>query len=204
MAQRQSATPQDLTPELLLRAYATGIFPMSESADDPEIFWVRPEQRGILPLDQFHISRSLQKTVNRQIFDIRYNTVFEQVIENCANRTDPQAGTWINPTIRNAYIELHHKGHCHSVEAWQDGRLVGGLYGVSLGAAFFGESMFSHVSDASKTCLVHLVQHLRVRGFQLLDTQYVTDHLQHFGAVEVPVEDYENMLLLAIMTPAQF
>ncbi|MDR0251588.1 MAG: leucyl/phenylalanyl-tRNA--protein transferase, partial [Brucellaceae bacterium] len=147
MAGRKSQPPQDLSPELLLRAYASGIFPMSESADDPEIFWVRPEQRGIIPLDQFHISRSLQKTLKRSPFEIRYDTAFEQVLQGCAIRLDPEAGSWINQTIRDGYIALYKAGHCHSVEAWQDGRLVGGLYGVSLGGAFFGESMFSHATD---------------------------------------------------------
>lgn len=204
MAENNTATSQILSPELVLRAYASGAFPMSESADDPEIFWVRPEQRGIIPLDQFHISRSLQKTINRATFEVRLNTAFEQVIEGCANRLDPDADTWINPTIRDAYIKLHYTGYCHSVEAWQQDRLVGGLYGVSLGAAFFGESMFSHVTDASKVCLVHLVNHLRVHGFKLLDTQFTTEHLKSFGAIEVPAEQYETMLLSAIMLPAQF
>ncbi len=204
MAGRKSPPPQELSPELLLRAYASGIFPMSESADDPEIFWVRPEQRGIIPLDQFHISRSLQKTVKRAPFDIRYNTAFEQVLQGCAIRLDPEAGSWINQTIRQGYIGLHKAGHCHSVEAWQGERLVGGLYGVSLGGAFFGESMFSHATDASKVCLVHLVGRLRANGFKLLDTQFTTEHLQRFGAIEIPAKDYEEMLLPAILTPAQF
>ena len=204
MAGRKSPPPQNLSPELLLRAYASGIFPMSESADDPEIFWVRPEKRGIIPLDQFHIPRSLKKTLKRAPFEIRYNTAFEQVLDGCATRTDPDAGTWINQTIREGYIALHRAGHCHSVEAWQNGRLVGGLYGVSLGGAFFGESMFSHMTDASKVCLVHLVERLRAHGFQLLDTQFTTEHLQRFGAVEIPASKYEDMLLPAILTPAQF
>ncbi|MBX8811931.1 leucyl/phenylalanyl-tRNA--protein transferase [Pseudochrobactrum algeriensis] len=204
MAGRKSPPPQNLSPELLLRAYASGIFPMSESADDPEIFWVRPEQRGIIPLDKFHISRSLQRTLKRSPFEICYDTAFEQVLEGCAIRRDPNAGTWINQTIRDGYIALHKAGHCHSVEAWQDGQLVGGLYGVSLGGAFFGESMFSHVTDASKVCLVHLVERLRAHGFKLLDTQFTTEHLQRFGAVEIPAKDYEDMLLPAILTPAQF
>lgn len=204
MAAKKTAISQNLSPEFMLRAYASGIFPMSESADDPEIFWVRPEKRGIIPLDKFHISRSLEKTLKRTSIEIRFNTAFEQVIEGCANRLDPEAGTWINTTIRNAYIELHHAKHCHSVEAWLQDKLVGGLYGVSLGGVFFGESMFSHVTDASKICLVHLVRHLRARGFQLLDTQFTTEHLQRFGAIEIPSDEYDELLLLAIMQPAQF
>ncbi|WP_439272697.1 leucyl/phenylalanyl-tRNA--protein transferase [Pseudochrobactrum sp. HB0163] len=204
MAGNNATSANNLSPELLLRAYATGIFPMSESADDPEIFWVRPELRGIIPLDGFHIPRSLKKTLERSPFDIRMDTAFEQVLEGCANRLDPDVGTWINQTIRNAYISLYEAGHCHSVEAWQDGRLVGGLYGVSLGGAFFGESMFSHVTDASKICLVHLVMHLRKRGFQLLDTQFITDHLKRFGAIEIPASAYEDLLLPAILAPAEF
>lgn len=204
MAAKKTAKPKNLSPELLLRAYASGVFPMSESAEDPEFFWVHPEHRGIIPLDKFHIPRSLKKTLNRSIFDIRFNTAFEQVIDGCANRLAPDTQTWINQTIRNAYIELHYTGHCHSVEAWQQDRLVGGLYGVSLGAAFFGESMFSHVTDASKVCLVHLVSHLSERGFQLLDTQFTTEHLQRFGAIEVPSNQYDDMLLPAILSTAQF
>lgn len=204
MAELNTAHPRNLSPELLLRAYASGIFPMSESANDPEIYWVRPEQRGIIPLDKFHISRSLQKTLKRAPFQIRFNTAFNQVLEGCAIRRGPHSGTWINQTIRDGYNALHEAGHCHSVEAWQNGHLVGGLYGVSLGGAFFGESMFSHVTDASKICLVHLVEHLRTRGFQLLDTQFTTEHLQRFGAIEVPASTYEDMLLPAILIPAQF
>ncbi len=204
MAENSAASSNNLSPELLLRAYASGIFPMSESADDPEIFWVRPELRGIIPLHDFHIPRSLKKTLKRSPFDIRMDTAFAQVLEGCANRREPDAGTWINETIRNAYISLYEAGHCHSVEAWQDEKLVGGLYGVTLGGAFFGESMFSHVTDASKACLVHLVAHLRERGFKLLDTQFITEHLQRFGAVEIPASAYEDMLLPAILTQAQF
>lgn len=204
MAEYSAASQEKLSPELLLRAYASGIFPMSDSADDPEIFWVRPEHRGIIPLDQFHIPRSLKKTLKRAPFEIRYDTAFEQVLDGCAIRLDPDAGTWINQTIREAYIGLYKAGHCHTVEAWQDGRLVGGLYGVSLGGAFFGESMFSHVTDASKICLVHLVNHLREHGFQLLDTQFTTEHLQRFGAIEIPASEYEDLLLPAILIPAKF
>lgn len=177
---------------------------MSDDVNDPEIYWVRPEERGIIPLEQFHIPRSLKKTLNRSIFEIRVDTAFEKVLDGCAVRLDPKAGTWINKTIRDAYIALHQAGHCHSVEAWQGDELKGGLYGVSLGSAFFGESMFSHATDASKVCLVHLVNHLRERDFQLLDTQFKTEHLQRFGAIEIPAEQYEDLLLPAILKPAQF
>lgn len=204
MGSLQPANDPILTPELLLRAYASGAFPMSESADDPQIFWVRPQMRGIIPLDKFHISRSLKKTLKRAEFDIRINTAFASVMDNCATRSDPEAETWINAPILEAYQGLHKMGHCHSVEAWKDDQLVGGLYGVSLGAAFFGESMFSRVTDASKVCLVHLVEHLRSHGFKLLDTQFTTTHLESFGAIEIPAQEYEDLLFEAILIPAEF
>jgi len=183
-----------IPPDLLLKAYASGVFPMAESATDPEVFWVRPETRGIIPLDTFHVPKSLRKTIRQHRFDVRVDTDFAGVIDGCAESREERETTWINQPIREAYIHLHELGHCHSVEAWQDGRLAGGLYGVSLGRVFFGESMFSRETDSSKVCLVHLVERLRARGFVLLDTQFTTEHLKRFGAIDVPRVKYERML----------
>jgi leucyl/phenylalanyl-tRNA--protein transferase len=191
----------DITPDLLLRAYSIGLFPMADSADDPELFWVEPELRGIIPLDDFHISKSLAKTIKRAPFDIRYDTAFEDVMKGCAAPAPDRPTTWINAKILSLYATLHKMGHAHSVEAWDGDELVGGLYGVSLGSAFFGESMFSRRTDASKICLVHLVERLRKRGFKLLDTQFTTEHLKSFGAVDVPKTRYEKMLARAIASP---
>lgn len=193
MAGRRSRD-QGITPELLLRAYSIGLFPMADAADDPEIFWVEPEMRGILPLDAFHVSKSLSKTIRKAPFDIRFNTAFDLVVEKCAEEADDRPSTWINATIKQLYGDLHRLGHAHSVEAWDGETLVGGLYGVSLGSAFFGESMFSRRTDASKICLVYLVEQLRARGFTLLDTQFTTDHLKTFGAIDVPKSDYAVLL----------
>ncbi len=193
-----------IDPELLLRAYATGVFPMAEEAESPEIFWVRPEKRGILPFENFHVSRSLRKTVRQGRFDIRYDTDFAGVIAGCASGSGERARTWINRPIREAYGKLFDLGYCHTVEAWRDETLVGGLYGISLGSAFFGESMFSRERDASKVCLVHLVSHLIKRNFTLLDTQFTTNHLETFGAVEVPRRQYQKMLENALAQPAEF
>ncbi len=190
-----------ITPEILLRAYSIGLFPMAESADDPEIFWVEPELRGIIPLDTFHVSRSLAKRIRQNPFDIRFDTDFEAVIAACAEQTNERPSTWINDTIRSLYSTLHHIGHAHSVEAWEGDTLVGGLYGVSLGSAFFGESMFSRRTDASKICLVHLVERLRERGFTLLDTQFTTEHLKTFGAIDMPKDAYAAMLEKAMESP---
>ncbi|MGB3387524.1 MAG: leucyl/phenylalanyl-tRNA--protein transferase [Pseudaminobacter sp.] len=183
-----------IPPDLLLKAYASGVFPMAESATDMEVFWVRPETRGIIPLDAFHVPKSLRKTIRQNHFDIRFDTDFAGVIEGCAEIRDQRQTTWINTPIREAYIQLHGRGHCHSVEAWREGRLVGGLYGVTLGRVFFGESMFSREKDASKVCLVHLVERLNERGFVLLDTQFTTEHLKRFGAIDVRRVKYEKML----------
>jgi leucyl/phenylalanyl-tRNA--protein transferase len=193
MAGRRSRD-QSLTPELLLRAYSIGLFPMADAADDPEIFWVEPEMRGIIPLDAFHVSKSLLKTIRKKPFDIRFDTAFDRVVEKCAEEADNRPSTWINQTIRDLYGALHRLGHAHSVEAWEGDELVGGLYGVSLGSAFFGESMFSRRTDASKICLVHLVERLKERGFTLLDTQFTTEHLKTFGAVDVPKAEYGVLL----------
>lgn len=189
-----------ITPEILLRAYAAGMFPMAESADDPEVFWVQPKIRGIIPLDDFHVSKSLAKHIRQKPFDIRVNTAFERVMKLCAESTDDRPTTWINPLILTLYVELHRMGYTHSVEAWESEELVGGLYGVSLGSAFFGESMFSRRTDASKICLVHLVERLNERGFTLLDTQFTTDHLKTFGAIDIPRREYEKLLEKAMQS----
>lgn len=191
-----------ITPEILLRAYSIGLFPMAESADDPEIFWVEPDVRGVLPLDdRFHVSKSLRKTIRQKPFEIRFNSAFDAVMTACAQETTDRPSTWINETIRTLYSALHGMGHAHSVEAWDGGELVGGLYGVSLGSAFFGESMFSRRTDASKICLVHLVERLRQKHFTLLDTQFTTEHLKTFGALDVPKADYALLLADAMESP---
>ncbi len=201
---RPLAPANSISPDLLLRAYATGVFPMAESADDPEVFWVRPELRGIIPLDGFHVPKSLTKTLRQDRFDIRFDTDFPGVIDGCAEAREGRPSTWINQPIREAYSELFARGHCHTVEAWREDRLVGGLYGVTLGRAFFGESMFSRERDASKVCLVHLVRRLRERGFALLDTQFTTEHLKRFGAIDVTRGKYERMLEEALQGTARF
>ncbi|WP_288431735.1 leucyl/phenylalanyl-tRNA--protein transferase [uncultured Agrobacterium sp.] len=188
----------DITVDMLLRAYSIGLFPMAESADDPELFWVEPELRGIIPLNDFHVSKSLAKTIRKAPFDIRFDTAFDAVMAGCAEEAPDRPSTWINETIRKLYIELHQIGHAHSVEAWEEDQLVGGLYGVSLGSAFFGESMFSRRTNASKICLVHLVERLRENGFTLLDTQFTTEHLKTFGAIDVPKAEYAKMLQRAV------
>lgn len=177
---------------------------MAESAEDPEIFWVRPDVRGIIPLETFHVPSSLARTIRRRQFDIRINTVFEDVVNGCAEFTGERPSTWINTTIHEAYLALHKLGHSHSVEAWSDNHLAGGLYGVTLGGVFFGESMFSRQTDASKVCLVHLVERLQERNFKLLDTQFTTEHLKRFGAVDVPRKAYEKLLATALKASASF
>lgn len=201
---RPLAPGNRIAPDLLLRAYANGVFPMAESADDPEVFWVRPEVRGIIPLDAFHVPKSLSKTIRQRPFDIRFDTDFAGIIDGCAQAREMRPSTWINEPIREAYGELFVRGYCHTVEAWQDGRLVGGLYGVTLGRVFFGESMFSRQRDASKVCLVHLVERLKARGFALLDTQFTTEHLKRFGAIDVPRAKYEKLLEEALQGEARF
>jgi leucyl/phenylalanyl-tRNA--protein transferase len=193
-----------LTPELLLQAYAAGIFPMAEAADDSELFWVDPVRRGVLPLDGFHVPRRLSRTVRGGRFEIRCDSAFEAVMRSCAAASDDRPQTWINDEIVSLYTELFRRGAAHSVESWLDGELVGGLYGVHLGAVFFGESMFSRVTDASKVALVHLVARLRQGGFTLLDTQFVTEHLQRFGAIEIPRREYHSQLQAALVRRAYF
>lgn len=201
---RPYAPGYGIPTDLLLKAYASGVFPMAESASDPEVFWVRPEARGVIPLDGFHVPHSLAKTVRQGHFEIRFDNDFEGTIDACGEKRSGRQSTWINGPIREAYTRLHSIGHAHSVEAWREGKLVGGLYGVSLGSAFFGESMFSRETDASKVCLVHLVERLRERKFVLLDTQFTTDHLKRFGAVDVPRDRYEKMLAAALTGAAVF
>jgi leucyl/phenylalanyl-tRNA--protein transferase len=203
MASRETAFVE-ITPEVLLKAYACGIFPMAESADDPALYWIEPEKRGIIPLESFHVPSRLGRTVRSDRFAIRINHDFEGVLDGCA---EPQIGrtrTWINARIRTLYRKLHDIGHCHSVEAYENGELVGGLYGVCLGRVFFGESMFHRSRDASKVALVHLVARLKAGGFRLLDTQFVTDHLKTFGAIEVSRRQYHKLLEAALVGEADF
>jgi leucyl/phenylalanyl-tRNA--protein transferase len=201
---RHSDAEFEITPEVLLKAYACGIFPMAESADDPSIFWVEPERRGVIPLSRFHLPRRLARTVRADRFTVRVDTAFDQVLEACAAPAPGRRKTWINARIRRLYRELFVRGHCHSVEAWRDGRLVGGLYGVKLKRAFFGESMFHRETDASKVCLVHLVARLKVGGFALLDAQFRTEHLATFGAVEIKRAEYQRRLAAALEGEANF
>ena len=189
-----------ITPELLLRAYASGVFPMAESADAEALFWVDPERRGILPLDGLRVSRRLARNFRGGDFAIRVDADFAGVVDACADRAE----TWINPTIRELYLGLHRRGEAHSVEIWRGGTLAGGLYGVALGAAFFGESMFSRARDASKLALIALVARLNAGGFCLLDTQFVTEHLASLGGVEIRRADYHRRLAAALARPADF
>ena len=193
-----------LTPEVLLRAYAAGIFPMAESGDDPELYWVDPVQRGILPLDGFHLPRRLARTIRSDRFEITCDRDFAAVIRACAEPTSERPQTWINDEIVRLYSSLFERGLAHSVEARLGGTLVGGLYGVALGGAFFGESMFSRVTDASKVALAHLVVRLKRGGFRLLDTQFVTEHLQRFGAIEIARAQYRRLLADALNVSAYF
>jgi leucyl/phenylalanyl-tRNA--protein transferase len=187
-----------IDPDLLLRAYSIGVFPMADSRHARDIFWVEPKKRGILPLDGFRLSRSLAKTLRSDRFTVTADTAFAKVVASCAESTPLRPDTWINPSIERAYAELHQRGYAHSIECWQEGRLVGGLYGVRLGAAFFGESMFSRVRDASKVALAHLVARLRFGGFRLLDCQFITSHLASLGAVEIGRDTYVGLLDSAI------
>lgn len=193
-----------ITPQVLLKAYACGLFPMAESADDPSLYWIEPDQRGVIPLAGFHLPKSLAKTIKKQVFEVRVNTDFDGVISGCAELTTDRKDTWINAPIRSLYGELFNMGFCHTVECWRDDALMGGLYGVHIGGAFFGESMFSRQKDASKVALAHLVKRLNVGGFALLDTQFVTDHLRKFGAQEVPRADYQLLLEDALQIEGDF
>jgi len=193
-----------LTPDILLKAYAAGIFPMAETADDPELFWVDPRWRGILPLDAFHMPRRLRRVVRQGHFTVRCDTAFEAVMRGCAEASDKRPNTWINDEILRLYEGLFARGAAHSVECWHEGELAGGLYGVALGAAFFGESMFSRITDASKVALVHLVARLRQGGYRLLDTQFLTPHLQQFGGIEISRARYRRLLAEALRYRAVF
>ena len=190
----------DLTPAILLSAYRAGVFPMSESRDDPEVFWVEPRMRGVLPLDGFHISRSLAKAISRAPFRISFDICFDAVVRGCADRDE----TWINDTIFDLYGQLHAQGHAHSIEVWRDQTLVGGVYGVSIGAAFFGESMFSTATNASKIGLAYLTDHLRRGGYRLFDTQFITPHLASLGAVEITRDAYQDRLAAALLAHADW
>jgi leucyl/phenylalanyl-tRNA--protein transferase len=194
----------EITPEVLLKAYACGIFPMAENADDPALYWIEPERRGIIPLDRFHVPSRLARTVRADRFTVLVDRDFDAVIAGCAEPKDGRGRTWINDRIRTLYRKLHERGRCHSVEVYEGQMLVGGLYGVSLGSAFFGESMFHRARDASKVALVHLVARLRSGGFKLLDTQFVTDHLRTFGALEVSRRHYHKLLEAALVGESNF
>ena len=191
-----------LTPQILLRAYAEGLFPMAERRDDPTLYWVSPEQRGLIPLDDFHVPRRLARTVRSGRFQVTTDQAFAEVIRGCAAPARDREQSWINDEILRLYVALHAGGHAHSVECWQAGELAGGLYGVCLGSAFFGESMFSRARDASKVALVHLAQALHKGGFTLLDTQFLTRHLAMFGAYEIARRDYLVLLHQAIARDA--
>jgi len=194
----------EITPQVLLKAYTCGIFPMAESADDPALYWIEPQHRGILPLDGVHVPRRLARTLRSTPFTIRTDTDIEGVIEGCAASRPGRRSTWINERIRGLYRDLYDLGHCHTVEVWDDDRLVGGLYGVALNGAFFGESMFSTARDASKIALMHLAARLAHGGFKLLDTQFVTDHLRQFGTVELNREEFHRLLETALDVDADF
>ncbi|MEM9421446.1 MAG: leucyl/phenylalanyl-tRNA--protein transferase [Pseudomonadota bacterium] len=196
--------PSRLTTDLLLQAYRIGYFPMAEDRFARDVFWVRPEMRGILPLEHFHIPRSLKKVVRQDRFEVKVDTAFAAVMEGCAMPQTEREQTWINRQILDAYVELNAQGHAHSVESWHDGELVGGLYGVSIGGVFFGESMFSTVTNASKVALVHLVARLKAGGYRVLDTQFQNDHLVQFGTEEIPAREYQARLDGALSVEADF
>ncbi|WP_417278992.1 leucyl/phenylalanyl-tRNA--protein transferase [Celeribacter sp.] len=190
----------ELTPELILQAYANGVFPMAESREDESLFWVDPRERGIIPLNGFHISRSLARLIRQDRYRVSFDQAFEAVMEGCADRDE----TWINDTIFELYTELHEMGFGHSVELWDGDRLVGGTYGLALGTAFFGESMFSRVPSASKIVLAYLVAHLKRSGFTLFDTQFLTEHLASLGGIEIPRSQYRSLLSNTLTTRANF
>jgi leucyl/phenylalanyl-tRNA---protein transferase len=203
MASRECALV-DITPEVLLKAYACGIFPMAESAEDPALYWIEPERRGIIPLDRFHVPSRLARTVRSGRFTVLVDRDFNAVLDGCSQPMPGRTRTWINKRIRNLYRKLYERGNCHTVEVYEGGELVGGLYGVSLCRAFFGESMFHRARDASKVALVHLVARLKAGHYRLLDTQFVTEHLRTFGAVEVSRPAYHKLLDAALVGEADF
>ncbi|WP_374764679.1 leucyl/phenylalanyl-tRNA--protein transferase [Yunchengibacter salinarum] len=196
--------PDPITPDIVIKAYASGIFPMAEDRGDGELFWLDPDQRGIVPLDRFHIPGSLAKRIRQQPFVVRVDSAFDEVVKGCAQSRSGRETTWISHRIQDIFTRLHRRGHAHSVECWQGDDLVGGLYGLALKGAFFGESMFHTKRDASKVALVYLVARLRAGGFTLLDTQFVTPHLARFGALEIPRGEYQARLRDAMMREADF
>lgn len=189
-----------LTPEILLNGYANGVFPMADSADDDDVYWVQPKMRGVIPLDGFHTSRSLKRALNKRDYTVSFDTQFENVVRACADREE----TWINATIFDLYQKLHQMGFAHSIEITRDGALIGGVYGVTLGAAFFGESMFSRATNGSKIALAHLVDHLNARNFTLFDTQFQNPHIQTLGCIEMPQSEYLKLLENALAQDARF
>lgn len=204
MSRKTDPFAVDLTPELILRAYQAGIFPMAEDASSDDLFWVSPQRRGIIPLEAAHISRSLRKTLKHNPYSVRIDTDFGAVIEGCATAGTDRDSTWINIAIRRLYGELFRRGFVHTVEVWDGADLVGGLYGVSIGAAFFGESMFHRKTDCSKIAMAHLLDRLKAGGYRLLDTQFITDHLRTFGGIEIAREDYELRLADALKHDADW
>ncbi len=194
----------DLTPDMLLKAYAVGVFPMAEDRNDTELFWVDPRMRGIILLDEFHVPRRLRRTIRQGAFEVTFDTEFEAIIEGCAEATGNRPRTWINDRIIELYSTLYHMGHAHSIECWRNGKLAGGLYGVSLGGIFFGESMFSRDTDASKVALVYLAAALKLGAYNFIDTQFITKHLAGFGAKEIPRSEYRILLSDALATRATF
>ena len=194
----------EITPQVLLKAYTCGIFPMAESADDPQLYWIEPQARGVLPLDSVRVPKRLRRTIRQKPYQVRIDTDFAGVIAGCAAPKPGRRTTWINDRIRKLYRELHRLGYCHTVEVWDGERLVGGLYGVALGGAFFGESMFSEVRDASKIALIYLCARLIYGGFVMLDTQFVTDHLRQFGTIEVDRAEFHRQLEAALKTNGDF
>ncbi len=194
----------DITPQVLLKAYSCGIFPMAESAEDAALYWIEPQQRGILLLDQVHVPKRLARTIRQRVYEVRIDTNFEAVIDGCATPSSGRRTTWINRKIRNLYRDLFDTGYCHTVETWHGTQLVGGLYGVSLGGAFFGESMFSTARDASKVALIYLCARLIHGGFSLLDTQFVTEHLKQFGTMEIERAEFHSLLEKSLLHAADF
>lgn len=194
----------EITPQVLIKAYSCGIFPMAESATDPALYWIEPQQRGILPLEDAHVPKRLARTVRTAPVEVRVDEDFDGIIEGCAAPRPGRRSTWINFRIRSLYKELFEMRYCHTVGVWREGRLIGGLYGLALGGAFFGESMFSVERDASKIALVHLIARLIAGGFTLLDTQFVTDHLRQFGTIEVDRGTFHELLEAALPQPADF
>jgi len=198
MSRKTDPFAVELTPDLILRAYRAGIFPMAEDAGSDDLFWVSPEQRGVIPLDAVHISKSLRKTLKTHPYAVKVDTDFAATIEGCATAGTERDTTWINPAIRRLYGQLFERGFVHTVEVWDGPDIVGGLYGVSIGAAFFGESMFHRKTDCSKIAMAHLLARLQAGSYRLLDTQFITDHLRTFGGIEIPREDYEVRLADAL------